>query len=92
MIRLLAWHRLHVFTLRSDWFIGLSASIVIGQTTTTTTTTTSLFQVTYNLQSLCSQLVRAIRGGQKRKKKKKITVVLVLLHSIENCSIQGCDK
>ena len=26
-----AWRRLHVFTLSSDWFIGLSPSVVIGQ-------------------------------------------------------------
>ena len=25
------WRRLHVFALSSDWFIGLSASAVIGQ-------------------------------------------------------------
>ena len=25
-----AWHRLHVFTLSANWFIGLSASLVIG--------------------------------------------------------------
>ena len=27
----LAWHRVHVFASSSDWFIGLSASVVIGQ-------------------------------------------------------------
>ena len=26
-----AWRRLHAFALSSDWFIGLSASLVIGQ-------------------------------------------------------------
>ena len=26
-----AWRRLHVFASSSDWFIGLSASVVIGQ-------------------------------------------------------------
>ena len=26
-----AWRRLHVFASSSDWFIGLSASLVIGQ-------------------------------------------------------------
>ena len=26
-----AWCRLHVFALSSDWFFGLSASLVIGQ-------------------------------------------------------------
>ena len=26
-----AWRRLHVFATSSDWFIGLSASLVIGQ-------------------------------------------------------------
>ena len=26
-----AWRRLHVFASRSDWFIGLSKSVVIGQ-------------------------------------------------------------
>ena len=26
-----AWPRLHVFALSSDWIIGLSASVVIGQ-------------------------------------------------------------
>ena len=26
-----AWRRLHVFAWNSDWFIGLSASVLIGQ-------------------------------------------------------------
>ena len=29
-----AWHRLHVFASSSDWFIGLPASVVIGQSDT----------------------------------------------------------
>ena len=43
------------------------------------TTTTSLFQVKYNLQSLCPQLARATRGGHKRKKENSVVNIDVYI-------------
>ena len=47
--------------------------------TTRTTTTPSLFQVKYNLQSLFTQLAKAIRGGHKRKKKKILWQIYIFI-------------
>ena len=67
---------------RESYLLKSLRALFIYLYTTTTTTTTSLFQFKYSLQSLCPQLVTAIRGGYKRKKGNYIIIHIYLKRTI----------
>ena len=54
--------------LEAEFFNTIHGLDIVALQGFAATTTRSLFQVNYNLQSLCPQFARAIRGGHKRKK------------------------